>query len=302
MTNLQLGSGEQLITDLRAWANEHATSSGGRLGLLPYNPEQYPGQVGVSVEGDPQPAPVVDSVATVAQPRYAEISKLLKIEEADTQEVSRIGELLKGGNNVILATNHSDIIDIAITHAAFYSLLDRQGYQMKTGIIISKMVAFLAYRLGEELAPAVEVLKILENEQFLSYPRTDSAKKRGVGRLIPNEVDRHNRHMRERVEHRLGEGSMLLALAASGTVDKPKGDNPDEITMSKIGSGTHKLLNAKHTYVVPVAVWYGSENPVFEICDVPRVITDEAMATNAMHRIASTLTNGVPNKTFAYKS
>lgn len=295
-----MGSGEQLIVDLRSWASEHAESSGGRLGLLPYNPEYYPGQAGVSVLGDPQPAPVVDSVAAVAQPRYAEISQALKNQEADSKEVSRIGELLKGGNNVILATNHGDIIDIAITHASFYSLLDRQGYQMKTGIIISKMVAFLAYRLGGDLAPAVEILKILEDEQFLSYPRTESAKKRGVGRLLPSEVDRHNRHMRDKIDQRLGEGAMLLALAASGTVDKPKSDNPDVITMSRVGSGTQKLMAAKHTYVVPVAVWYESDAPVFEICDIPRVITDEAMATNAMHRIASTLTDRVPNKTFEY--
>ena len=302
MAEHNLGSGEQLIADLQEWALEHAENSGGQLGLLPYDPEHYPGQDSVSVIGDPQSAAVVDSVAAVAQPRYGEIAKLLDSQEASTQEVSRIGELLRGGNNVMLATNHGDLIDIAISHAAFYSLLDRRGYEMKTGIVISKMVAFLAYRLGAELAPAVEVLKILEDEQFLSYPRTETARKRGVGRLLPSEVDRHNKHMRERIDHKLGEGSLLLAVSASGTVDKPAVDDPDTIVMSGIGTGTYKLMNTKGTYVVPVAVWYGSQTAVFETCDIPRIIKDEDMAKGVMQRIARRLTERVEDKKFVYKA
>ncbi len=297
---IQRQPGEELVWQLQQWAETHANESSGQLALLEYEPERYPGQDGVSVEGDPQSAAVIDSVALVAQPRYGEISTLLKAQEEHTAEVTRIGELLRGGNNVILATNHSDLIDIAVTHAAFYSLLDTLGYEPKTGIIISKMIAFLAYRLGNDMAPAVEVLKILENETFLSYPRTESANRRGFSRLVPSEVNRHNRQMRGRVERRLGEGSLLLAVAASGTTDKPSTEDPDTITMAGIGHGTYSVLSNPRTYVVPVAVWYGSETPVFEICDVPRPVQSEAEADNAMELISDTLSERVPHKTFVY--
>ena len=289
-----------MIVDLQEWAEDHVSKSGGQLGLLPYKPEHYPGQDGASVDGDPQSAAVVDGIARIAQPKYGQILKLLEQQEETTQEVSRIGELLSAGNNVILATNHSDLVDIAITHAAFYSLLERSGYEFKTGIIISKMVAFLAYKLGEELAPAVGVLKMLETEQFLSYPRTESAKKRGFGKLLPNEVDRHNKQMRDRVAHRLGEGSLLLAVAASGTVDKPVEGDPDTIIMSGMTGGTSSLMQSKNTLVLPVAVSYDSETPIFETCDIPRVVKDDAMASGVMHRIAERLTERAPNKTFVY--
>lgn len=298
-----LGSGDQLIPDLQAWAKEYADASAGQLSELPYrpdDPERYPGQVGFSVLGDPQSAAVVDSIANIGHPKYSDIAELLRAQETATHEVSRIGELLRAGNNVILATNHSDLIDIAVTHAAFYSQLDRLGYEMKTGIIISKMISFLAYRLGGETAPAVGILKLLEDEQFLSYPRTESAKKRGLGKFVPKEVDRHNWRMRNRVQQRLGEGAMLLAIAASGTTDKPRPDNPDTIVMNPIGSGTSKLMQSEKTYVVPVAVWYGGVDPVFEICDIPRVIESDEMADNVMSKIAETLTARIPDKTVVY--
>ncbi len=298
-----MGSGDQLIPDLQAWAKEYADASGGQLNELPYrpnNPERYPGQVGFSVHGNPQSAAVVDSIANIAHPKYGDISELLGAQEATAQVVSRIGELLRAGNNVILATNHSDLIDIAVTHAAFYSQLDRLGYEMKTGIIISKMIAFLAYKLGEDTTPAVGILKLLENEQFLSYPRTESARKREVGKFVPREIDRHNWRMRNRVQQRLGEGAMLLAIAASGTTDKPRPDDPDTIIMSPIGLGTSKLMQSEKTYVVPVAVWYGCADPVFEVCDIPHVIESDEMADNVMSKIAKTLTTRIPGKTVVY--
>lgn len=292
-----------LVDDLIHWANEHVEKSDGRLGLLPYEPEHYAGQDGVSVEGDPQPAAVVDSIAAVAQPQYAEIIKQLQHQEDENKEVSRVGELLEAGNNVILVTNHSDLIDIAVTHAAFYSQLHRLGYEAKTGIVISKMVAFLAYRLGNNLAPAVDVLKILENETFLSVPRTDSAKRRGVGRLLPSDVDRHNKHMRERVANRLGKGALLLAVAASGTIDKPNPINRRQIDMSSVSNGTKRMMMGSDgdNFLLPVGVLYGQGQPLLRIADIPRAIKSEEVIDRGMKSIAQALSEHVTDQYFEYK-
>ncbi len=289
-----------LVDELRHWADDHVLHSNGQLSLLSYDPERYSGQDGVSVAGSPQPADLVDSVASLAQPKYHEILELLQADEKKTGHVSRIGDLLQAGKNVALVTNHIDLVDIAITHAAFYSQLNRLGYTMKTGIIISKMVAFLAIQLGDKMSPAVEILKLLENEQFLSYPRTSSATERGVG-SGQHGVTKHNSDMLQRISQRLGEGSFLLAIAPSGTIDKPNSDKPNEIIMSRMSNGTLRILSDS-IYTVPVAVWYGGETPVFKTCDPPRIITDEEMATGVMCKIAQTLTDRVEGKTFVYQT
>lgn len=301
MTPGALEAKEALQTGLETWAEEHAAHSGGVLVKLPHDPGKYPGQEGVNVLGDPQPAAVVDTIAETAQPKYKEMTERLAEQEAATNEVSRMGELLKGGNNVILVTNHGDLIDIAVTQTAFYSLLDQMGYEPKTGIIISKMVSYLAYMLGDKPAPTVEVLKMLETETFLSVPRTKSAEKKGLSRLRFDEADRQNKQMRDRIEQLLGRGGVLLGLAASGTTDKsdPEGD-PDVLLMEGITPGTYNIVKGERNYRVPVAVWYQGSEVVFDICDIPKVTGTNEEADESMELIAKRLTERVPGKKFVY--
>lgn len=301
-----------MVEKLQAWADIYAKASDGRMEVLAYQPGKYQGQDGLSVIGQPNAAAVVDSIAEVAQPRYYEVRDLLHANEAETKRVSMIGELLKGGDNVVLATNHGDLIDIAIAQAATYSTLEKlgykihdsnkkdDGYDIQTGIIISKMVAFLAYKLGDDFAPCTDVLKLLENETFLSYPRTESTKKHLMDRFLFNNIERHNQKMRDQVVNKLGKGSLLLAMAASGTTDKPLDSDPSNIAMGKIGTGTLKLLQQPGTYVAPMAVWYQGESPVMELTDIPRIIKTEQDAHTAMQTIATTLTTKIPTLTFTY--
>lgn len=300
MTERAHHTGDQLILDLQTWAGEYADSSNGIMQALPYDPEKYPAQDSLYCVGEPGAGAVVDGIAEIAQPRYHEALTLLRDQEEQTGLVSMAGELLAGGNNVELVTNHSDLIDIAVAQAALYSTLVRENYSMKTGIIISKMVAFLAYKLGDDFAPCNDVLKILESETYLSYPKTESTKKHLKDRLLPTKIDRHNRKLRDHITDKLGEGGLLLAMAASGTTDKLSPTNPSTMVMSKIGHGTMELMQQPRTYVLPMAIWYKGEQVVMEICDIPRVIKDETMAHGAMERIADTLTNSTEDLNFVY--
>lgn len=312
MTERVLDPGEQLVVDLQQWADEYADKSGGIMQVLPHEPGKYQGQDGISVEGEPNAAAVVDSIAEIAQPRYHEVRNQLELNETETGRVSMIGELLVGGDSVVLTTNHGDLIDIAVAQAALFSTLEKLGYKMhngdrkkdgykvQTGIIISKMVAFLAYKLGEDFAPCTDVLKVLETETFLSYPKTESTKKHLKDRLLPDEIERHNRKMRDRVIHMLGEGSLLLAMAPSGTTDKATAEDPSTIVMGKVGAGTMDLLRQPRTYVAPMAVWYQGEQPVMELADIPRIMRTEDMTHGAMRKIAATLSAKVPDHNFAY--
>lgn len=279
----------QSAEQLREWAAEYAATSGGRLQVIEHDPEKYPFQEGVTYEGHPLDGAIVDSMAAIAQPLYPELFEQLKYDEAATQRLSMVGELLAGGNNVVLTTNHGDLIDIAIAHAAVYSQLEHGGYRPQTGIIISKMITYLAYRLGDEFAPCPDVLQMLENTTFFSFPKTESSKKHLKDRILPSEIDKHNRRMRKAVHEKLGEGSLLLAMAASGTTDKPSPEDPSIITMGTVGVGTSRIMAADNTYVAPLAVFYQGEHRIMQFADIPRRVTTEEQAHNVMQAIATTL-------------
>lgn len=301
MSARELHSGEQLIVDLQEWASEYAQNSDGRLEVLPYDPHTYKGQDGFYVPGQPSHHSLVDLVAQQAQERYAELYEQLEESEDKTGRVAMIGRLLEDDKSVQVITNHGDLIDVAVAHAALYSMLQKQGYPAKTGIIISKMVAFLAYKLGDDPTPCTDALQILETETYLSYPKSDSAKKHLKNRFLATEVDKHNKAMRKRVVHQLGEGGLLLAMAASGSTDKPTPEDPATTVMHRVGEGTARLLQTEHTYVVPMAIWYQSEKPVLEVCDIPRFMTSDATVHSGMVRLADTLTAQVPERSFVYE-
>ncbi len=289
-----------LDQQLMVWAAEYATDPGNKLAALDYNPEKYLGQKGHVVRSESTDKSFVKLIATEAFKPHSFDSLLEQLEQPLQQErLHAIGELLNGKNNVVLATNHGDLIDIAIAHAAVYHQLESLGYSPRTGIIISKMVAFLGYELLGEPSPCPQVLQALENEIFLSYPRTASAEKHGIARILPDEAKQHNRHMRRDVVKSLGGGSLLLAVAMSGTTDKSFG-SADILHMAPVGEGTADTLTQEHTYVLPTSLYYRHESAHIALTDTPRFIDNTDVLHRAMASIATNLTQNVEGITYTY--
>lgn len=293
---------DSLSHDLQRWAQEYADASRGVMTVLPYDPEVYAAQEPrtTHISGAPQAIGIIDNIAAVAQPKFNELVEDLQASEDMGQRIAMAGELLEGGNNVIVSTNHGDLIDVAVVHAAVYAELVRQGYQPKTGIVISKMIAYLAYRLGDEFVPCTNVLEILENDTFLSYPRTESTKRHIRDRIIPPEADRHNKRVRREIQQRLGEGGVLLAMAASGTTDKPSQTKPGVIEMGALGHGTVDVMATERTYTLPVAVWYKDEHRILRPADIPRRINTTKKAHAMMQGISGVLTSTTGDTQFVY--
>ena len=290
----------EMLKELAKLAQPHAESSNGTLELLEVDPIKYPFQLDLHIEGNPQPPAVVESIASIAEPNFLKLVEKFNDYESTNQELSRIGQLLKGGNNVIIATNHGNLIDIALVEAALYSSLSKLDYQFNTGIIISKMIAFLGYKLGSDSAPCADILKILCNDVFLSFPRSESIKKSKISRLLPNEIDRHNKLMRRLVKNKLDEGGTLLAVAPSGSKDTR--NESGAYTLQTLKSGTIDLIKHPKSYVLPVAIWLGKDEPIMEIADIPRLITSDEDAHSMMSGIAKTLTENVESINFKYNS
>lgn len=290
----------EMLRELARLAQPHADTSNGTLELLEVDPIKYPSQLDLHIEGNPQPPAVVESIASIAEPNFLKLVKKFNDYETNNQELSRIGQLLKGGNNVIVATNHGNLIDIALVEAAIYSSLNKLDYQFKTGIIISKMVAMLGYKLGNDSAPCADILKILCDDVFLSFPRSESIKKSRLSRLLPNEIDRHNKLMRRLVKNKLDEGGMLLAVAPSGSKDRQ--NEHGGYTLQALKSGTIDLIKHPKSYVLPVAIWLEGNEPMMEITNIPRLITSDEDAHQMMNGIAKKLSDKVESTDFKYNS
>lgn len=291
-----------LAYNLRTWASEHAERSKGIMTLLPHDPEEYPAQSPdcVSLPGEPKDVGIIDSIAAIAQPKYGALVEDMRNYDASNLRLDMAAELLEDGNNVIVSTNHGDLVDIAVAHAAVYTELAHRGLEPSTGIIIGKMITYLGYKLGDEFVPCTSVLEILEHNTFFSYPKTESSRIHLLDRIITPEAERHNKELRKAVGKKLGEGGVLLAMAASGTTDKPISQDPTKIAMGPLGPGTMKILEHEKTYTLPLAVWYNGQHAVMRCADIPRRITTEEKAHTMMQRIAATATEATDDTTLIY--
>lgn len=305
MNERNFGSGEVLVGQLIDWAKEHERTNEKVVahGFHPDDPENFPGQVGYYVEGDPQSGAVVDAIAASAEPES--YPRIVELAEEQIGQIEDIAEKLDAEDNVWVETCHKDLIDVPLAQAAIKGRLDGLNLRKyKTGIVISKMVAFLGYKIGADDAQAVRVLKMLENEIFLSYPKSESSRIRLLdhlpAQLHRDEINKHNHQMRNRVASKLEEGSMLLAIAPSGTTDKPSAEDPNKIIMAKMNSRTAEMMQAKHTFIQPVAISLDKNKPVFKLGKL-RAASSEEKVQASMSWIASTLTEEVPGKVFEYR-
>lgn len=286
-----------MFEELRRLAQPHVEASGGLFTLLEHDEAEYAAQsLGTwHVDGTPQDVGVVEWIAKGIEPRFGAFTEALAAREKEAREISRIGEQLHKGQNIILVSNHGDLKDIAYTLAAYYIKLKEQGYRFHSSLVMSKIISFIG--VGEHGDPAINILKNVCDEEYFSFPRTRSIEESKIAGSL---VDGYNFRVRKAMEHRLGRGGNLFAMAASGTTDKPLAEDDGIVSMGKVSHGTAKLMMTGNSLVVPVAVWLDKEGVVFEPCDIPRAVNSEDDAHAVMARIADTLTKNVPGKRFLY--
>jgi hypothetical protein len=292
--------GHEVLTELRELALPHAEASNGLFVPLDVNPDIYEAQslLTYKVSGKPQGPGMAELVATGVEPRFPELTHKLEELEQKYGEVSRLGEHLKQGQNIILVTNHGDIKDIAYTLAAYYAKLKQHGYEnFHSSLVMSKIISFLGINLGEDADPATNILKTICDTQYFSFPRTKSIRESKIASRV---VDTYNEGARFAMERQLSEGSNLFAMAASGTKDKPLSDDPQTLQLTTIGHGTAKLMMQKDSLVVPVAIWVDDKKILFEPCDIPRSVQTEDEAHAVMETIANQLNKMPIDKQFMY--
>lgn len=287
----------------------HIAASGGTLVLLNADPKRYQAQRLDChlVDGDPAGAGLVELIATSAENRFPDLLETLETPE-QMHHIRTAGEILKRGGNVMLVTNHGDLIDIALAFAATYVPLDKnaaleqRNYTFKTGMIISKIISRLGYVFDPEgpAVPAVDALKDACNDVMLSFPRTKSMESSWIFKFVPDHMKDHNRKLRKTVQARQEDGEgYLLGVAGSGSTDKEDPHKPGTFVMGSISDGTIDMMCQPNTFVMPAAVWRGDEKIKMRLGEL-RAVTNPTEAHTSMRDISVMLNELVEDKTFTY--
>lgn len=299
----------RVLEEYGVQAESHISRSNGRMVLLDARPGTGPNEYEAQmldchrvVSTGPLGAGLVDIVATQAQERFPVLREQLKTPE-NHATIQTAGEILKRGHNIMIVTNHGDTIDIALALAAVYCELDEIQRQPQTGIIISKMISRIGYVINQDepATPAVDALKMVCDDIFLSFPRTETMKKSQLFSFLPDHIDQHNQKIRKEIRERQeSDNGYLLAVAGSGTTDKPSTDNPNVYHMGSLSQGTIDMMRQANTYVLPISLFLEGEAPVFSVNGL-RSVTSDQEAHQVMLDNAQALNESVEGKTFVYR-
>lgn len=307
----------QIHESLHNWAEEH-TGSHERLVLLDIDPDRYPHQriLDHTIHGTPLEPIAIDSIAQSIDSRYA---KLAHAVEENPKSLRIAKAIIDSRQNLILGTDHQELVDIALIMANVTTRLRQQGSELDSSLIANKMAAYLGVAMDDgEVIPATDVLAMAFNEAYLTLPATQSSKNK---LSIPRRaVSAYNRRVIERgIIHRLKATprlgrAMLLGVALSGTVNKqldtgaytPKQQTvqidpehqPDTLVIGRANTGTLKFMERALTMVAGTQL--DKSDAQVKISDEPLYIADKDGLDGAMERIAAIRNEQDPEHHYVY--
>jgi hypothetical protein len=181
MIELLQEKAEPMMRELRDIAATHVDLSKGKFVLLDYDPAKYPGQEVLShtIKGTPLAPTDANGLAEAVDERYTKLYAAVN----ENSFTSVISDTLRSGHNAVNATDHAELIDIALEALAFSSVMKiRQGYATKndleeqkrapfrTGIIVSRMADFLGIPMLGGVVPARDLLANGFDKTYMPIP------------------------------------------------------------------------------------------------------------------------------------
>lgn len=286
-----------MLENLAGIAERHSRNHPS-LVLLEHNPELYPGQsLGVTTikagEDGPLDPDIAAVIANKVDLRFGVLEKRLHQIDSTTDSISRIREILKDGSNVVHATDHAELIDIALSHLALTAQLRRSDVKLRSGIIVSKMVDFLGVRLDEAIVPVRDIFSQGFDRTYLPIPRTLSTK----NKFEEYELKRYNRSVRSEVSGALNRkprsnakfGPMVLGVAFSGTINKPSADDENTWIVGNVNNGVLDYTSQKQTMTIATSVRMRRDDCDVFIDDLPMHVESEDDITRLMGRLVNGL-------------
>lgn len=231
-------------------AEKHAADSGGTLSVLPIDPETYPGQVGHIVEGAPMTPQDVRKYAGIVVPNFVDLSDTMKTNSSET--IQKACEVIDNGGSLHIPTSHKKLIDPAYGLVTPTNNMRLEGQEFDTEIGVGKMLSLLAYNMGGEQVPTVNVLTWFCNRIYMSIPHSKTIEESPILEEMPEEVAAHNGLVKAAMEERIARGRVVMGAAWSGTTDKRNALK--ETVFGRVNDGTAKLATHKNAWVAPVVL------------------------------------------------
>lgn len=266
---------ERVMNAGRAMARKHLVG----FGLIDWHPEDtvnFPGQDPDTfmVDGLRRPMVETDNIADlVTDGRYSIVRDTLAENPSVGKIITAVQEQIANKGNVIVVTPHGTVTDIAFALKLVSDLLEMRGDTPDSIIMISKMVSHIGKELEDKetgkkfIIPAVQALQLLCNKVYLSWPKTESAKK-ATDDLPPEEITKINKQVTAGVLSDLKGGKKLVGIAPTGTTDV------GEDGLAPFGEGTKRILTAPSTLVLTVVAHFDQDTAYAVIHDELRLITD----------------------------
>lgn len=309
----------QIHEDLHNWAAEH-TNSHERLVLLPIDPTKYPHQriMEHTVHSQPLEPIALDPLVAQIEPRYPEFIEAV---EENPKSLRIAGAILNSRQNLIVGTDHQELIDIALLMAYLSSSLRQKGTSFSSGLIANKMAAYLGVEMEKNVVvPLTDVLGMAFDEVYLTLPASQSAKERlSLPRQFASRVNKtvveKGIIMRLKTTRRLGK-AMLLGAALTGTVNKeldesaykpfgeieyiPQKEIEHTQVLGRANIGVLAFMKNSLTMVAGTQLEKG--NIKVTIADEPLYIDSKELLESAMQKIAIIRSEQDPSHYYVYDS
>jgi hypothetical protein len=250
---------------LQRQAQAHVDASEGYLHLLePGRPDQDPSVF--LVAGKRQPADELEQLMNACYPLS---SALIDQTATYAETLEDTEKALAEHKNVMLATTHNDLTDIAKALGAFSVVLERRGADFKTATITGKIVTYLGVELEGQIIPMTDVLRAGCDDLFLNLPKTTSTTDSGIPEQYMN---LHNLRMLKPLIQLMRRGQVLWAIAPTAST-RLKEVNPETVS----------LFTRKNVLVVPTSIW-ADEQMAFIEPEEPQIVNDSQETQAFMDR------------------
>jgi hypothetical protein len=249
----------EIQESLHEIAAKHAERSGGFLELLPIDTEQYPGQSithsVIKSEGTLEPNEA-DTFAVGVDLRYQDLIRAYDdytIEDSPTySRFFNIQQAVNAGVDIINGTDHAELVDIIFSHLHFVNRLRRgkekkahelgespEKHQLRSGLIVSKMVDFLGVNVYGTTTPVRNLLTLGFDKTYLTLAKTRSSEglfeektRKAYNKRVRSEITSDFRKRAFSNRH-----PMVLGVALPGTVNKPMLHHPDTTVVGRANEG-----------------------------------------------------------------
>jgi hypothetical protein len=262
-----------LYDELVTLAAPHVEQSSGLLGILDFEPQKYPAQQHNRhmIMGDVAPIEVMDLIGITVLEGYAGKNALggfVKISEElmTTERRQAVRNVFRSNKSLYVVTSHSNLIDPAIGLGAVTNPLRREENEhdnFQSGIIINKMLSVLKYRVGEQWMSCMQVLQMLCDRTYLSFPQSETFRNSDAAKVLPKgHIPAYNGKIKAEIAPWLAAGGVVLGVAPTGSTHKP--DEKGKVILPKITEGTAKMQTHPNIRVFSLIMELDSPNQFIE--------------------------------------